>query len=411
MKRNIFFALFLVMAFSRASQADKSAEIKLASPVDTSGISTRAQTMFGDRRCNTRYLFLITTDGLRWQEVFEGADSLLLQDAEFVGDTALYASRYWADNASERREILLPFFWGTLAKKGQLYGNRNFGNNINTANRLWFSYPGYNEMLTGRPDDLHIFSNAKWTNPNESVFEFLNKQPEYQGKTVAFATWDVFSAIFREKKAGFPVRCGDENECRKNKDAAAQIFGDQKTPPDFHTWASAMDYIKTERPHLTFIGLDDTDARAHEGQYDLYLDAAHRFDAWLSEFWNFIQSDTMYRNKTTLLLSTDHGRGTGKRWKDHSWMVSGSDAIWMAVLGPDTPASGEMKESMQGYQKQTAQTIAQLLGHTFEPKHAVAPAITSMFQAPEKTPAAAAPIMALRAKPKIPIKTAAIVKK
>ncbi len=55
------------------------------------------------------------------------------------------------------------------------------------------------------------------------------------------------------------------------------------------------------------------------------------------------------------------------RWTigaSHGTKVSGSNQIWFAVLGPDTPAKGEMKEAGQYYQNQVAKTAATLLGVT-----------------------------------------------
>jgi hypothetical protein len=329
---------------------------------------------------NTRYVFVVTTDGLRWQELFQGADSILLFNKKYVQDIPAYTEQYWAATPAERRAKLLPFLWSTFVGKGQLYGNRLLGSEVNTANNMWFSYPGYNEMFTGRPDDAHIFSNVKWTNPNETVLEYLQRTPRLQGKIAAYATWDAFSAIFREKTSKLLIQCGKEccTDAAQNKAVAA--FGSKVVPPDFHTWSSAMQYVRENHPHLMYIGLDDTDSRAHEGHYDLYLDAAYRFDSFLAELHHFINTDTMYQGKTTILLTTDHGRGTGKQWKDHSFMITGSDAIWMGALGPDTPAGGEMHDHPKLYQKQIAQTIANFMGSQFEaPGKEVADAVGTMF--------------------------------
>lgn len=38
----------------------------------------------------------------------------------------------------------------------------------------------------------------------------------------------------------------------------------------------------------------------------------------------------------------------------------------MAVIGPDTPALGEMKEKSQLFQNQIARTAAYLLGYSFQ---------------------------------------------
>ncbi|MEI9959081.1 MAG: hypothetical protein WDM90_22835 [Ferruginibacter sp.] len=60
-------------------------------------------------------VFIITTDGFRWQEIFNGADSVILNNPLYVKDTALLRQLYWDTNVDERRKMLMPFVWGTLA--------------------------------------------------------------------------------------------------------------------------------------------------------------------------------------------------------------------------------------------------------------------------------------------------------
>src|SRR5688572_9561352 len=59
----------------------------------------------------TENLFLITSDGLRWQEVFDGAEERLIT-AEHGGVKINYSlrSKFWRDTPESRRETLLPFF-------------------------------------------------------------------------------------------------------------------------------------------------------------------------------------------------------------------------------------------------------------------------------------------------------------
>src|SRR5882724_11896031 len=59
----------------------------------------------------TKNIFIITTDGFRWQEVFTGADSLLISNSEYVQDTTLAKELYWDDSPAARRKKLMPFFW------------------------------------------------------------------------------------------------------------------------------------------------------------------------------------------------------------------------------------------------------------------------------------------------------------
>jgi hypothetical protein len=69
----------------------------------------------------TRNVVLVVTDGLRWQEVFGGADSSLLFDpARVGGDTVTIRRAFWMSSRTARREALLPFLWGVVAREGQL---------------------------------------------------------------------------------------------------------------------------------------------------------------------------------------------------------------------------------------------------------------------------------------------------
>ena len=193
---------------------------------------------------STRHLFIITIDGFRWQEVFTGADPLLVGNEAYVRDTALTRQMYWDSSGEARRKKLLPFFWGTIAEKGRLYGNRLLGNKVNVRNFYKISYPGYNEIFTGHTDAISS-PNLAIPNKNVNVLEYLN-------------------------------------------------------------------------------------------QYDLYLQQAADIDRMIADLWYMVQTDPFYKDNTTFLITTDHGRG----WKPNKWMThgvwaQGSGDIWMAVLGPD----------------------------------------------------------------------------
>ena len=135
---------------------------------------------------------------------------------------------------------------------------------------------------------------------------------------------------------------------------------------DSFLFHAATDYIKRKQPRLLFIGFGETDEWAHAGRYDHYLTAAHHVDDFLRRLWTMIQVMPTYRDKTTFIVTADHGRGTGPSdWKSHGEKVGGSEGDWIAVIGPDTPARGERTQT-EGYtQSQIAATIAALLGHDY----------------------------------------------
>lgn len=324
----------------------------------------------------TRYLFIVTTDGFRWQELFAGADSALLFDpVSRVLDTVDAVTRFWASVPDTRRARLLPFLWSTFVREGQLYGNRYYDNKMDIANWWAFSYPGYNEMFTGWPDNWRIFSNKKIYNPNKNVLEFFQQQPQLRGKVAAFSSWDAFPYILNARRAGIPVSSGKEN----------RRLGDHNRhlPPgkfdDPFTWAAGINHIHEQRPHVVYIALNATDLLGHAGDYPAYLGAAHRFDRYLAELWTYVQQDTMYRGKSTLLITTDHGRGGKKlrRWMEHNRHLPDSEQMWLGVIGPDTPPLGEVRTPMQLWQKQFAQTAAHFMGLEFRRRRKVAPAIAT----------------------------------
>ena len=117
------------------------------------------------------------------------------------------ASAIGARTSDERRALLFPFLWGTVAKKGQIYGNQLKGSVAHVTNGKAFSYPGYNEMSTGYPNDA-IDSNEFGPNPNATVFEWLNKTDEFRGRVAIYGTWNVYDNIFNKQRSGLVMQTG-----------------------------------------------------------------------------------------------------------------------------------------------------------------------------------------------------------
>ena len=335
----------------------------------------------------TENVIIVTLDGMRWQEVFSGADSALLNNKMYTRDREPVARKFWDDDAVARRKKLFPFFWSVVESRGQLYGNRNKGNFVNNANPYWFSYPGYNEIFTGYPDTA-VNSNDKVYNKNENVLEFINKQKGYKGKVAAFCTWDAFPFILNEPRSGVYVNADADSLNFKNDNL--HLINDWQflttrpvgVRPDVITYIAGREYLKAYKPKVLYIAFDETDDFAHGGMYDQYLASAYAQDRMMEDLWNTVQSIPQYKNKTTLIVTCDHGRGDKNKdtWKDHGQKVAESNEIWMAVMGPDTKPMGEVTAGDQLYQKQIAATIASLLGITFKPAHPVAEPVKTILQ-------------------------------
>jgi hypothetical protein len=325
-------------------------------------------------------------DGLRWQEVFQGADSSILFNKEYTKNSQI-VSKYWHTDKHVRRQTLMPFFWNTIAGQGQLYGNRKYHNNVNCANMKWFSYPGYSELLTGFVEPA-IKSNDNIENPNSTVLEYIHRQPGFDGKVAVFSTWETIAYVTREATTDIPANAGNESmdgTLSERQQLLNELQSIIQNPHgsryDAFTFYQAFEYLKFKRPRVLFMSFDETDEHGHGGRYDQYLESVHNTDEMIRRLWEWIQNDPQYKGKTTLLISTDHGRGrdSNQKWKGHGLLHFGSGQIWFAAIGPDTPAEGEIKSPMKLFQKQFAKTAAAFLGLDYHNVRPVGEIIGSMF--------------------------------
>ncbi len=359
---------------------------KLVLAILVLGIALRTQA----QEYKTENVVIITLDGLRWQEVYRGADSSLI-NSKYTDNKAAVQKQFWSASAEDRRKILFPFLWSAVAQRGQLYGNRDIGNMDEVANKYFFSYPGYNEIFTGFPDP-RMNTNNPITNPNTNLLEFLNKQKGFENKVAIFSSWERFPQILNVKRSGLMVNAGymdlaapgmsDKLKYLNELQHKAPHYLGDSTRLDFLTYEFASAYLKQYQPRVLYIAFDETDEMGHAGNYPFYLDRAHQADAFIQQIWEYLQTNPAYKNKTTLIITCDHGRGDAvTTWRNHGVFIAPhSEQTWFAVLGPDTPPVGEMRAAGITYHKQLAQTIANLLGFDFKAAagHEVGNAIKSV---------------------------------
>lgn len=323
---------------------------------------------------HTRSVVILMTDGLRWQEVFSGADPALL-DKKSGGAANPEALRkhFWRETPEERRAALLPFFWSVVAPQGTVFGNRKAASEARVANGLNFSYPGYSETFCGVADP-RIDSNDKRYNPNTNVLEFLHRRPGFEGRVAAFGAWDLFPWILNAPRAGILVNAGYEPLRLLESTPRIDLLNTLKAETEYwdseafdaFTFHTALEYLRAKKPRVLAILLGETDEWAHAGRYDLYLQSARRVDNYARILWDALQAMPEYRGSTTLILATDHGRGSGKKsWRNHGRRIPESQYVWMAFLGPDTRPQGVRATTAPVAQAQLAATIAALLGEDF----------------------------------------------
>ena len=324
----------------------------------------------------TKFLILFTADGLRWQELFTGIDAQLMNDKDCgmaYENAAALRAKLWRPSPEERRRALMPFFWGTLAAQGVVLGNVSKGSSVRVTNHFRNSSPGYSELLTGRAQDDSIRGNAPVQNPTPSILQFLKDRwllPREQA--ALFASWANLHYIAESRpgeifiNAGYedsPIPAASPRVADLNRLQHQALYIEDSARHDAFTFALAMEYLAAIQPRLFYISLDETDDWAHQKRYDRVLETIQLFDNCIQELWTWTQGQPHYRNATTLIVTCDHGRGaTPADWDSHGATVAGADQIWVAFIGPDTNARGEIANSSPCFQRDIAPTALALLG-------------------------------------------------
>ncbi len=326
---------------------------------------------------NDRRVVIIMLDGLRWQELFNGADTAYINSRKYAVNPQGLSKLYVRDSQEERRMALMPFTWGFVRQNGVIIGNRFQNSCMSVSNNFHFSYPGYSEILCGVADDVRITSNDEIPNPNINVLEAANRDPRYQGRVMAFASWGTVANILNTKRSGIPVVAGQYSKTTAHTPTEKEAFLDEMKADMVDMWGDAtLDLItfhyaaeamRTLKPKVLYVGFDETDEFAHHGRYDHYLMSAYHNDDFIGRLWKQAQDDPFYRGKTTFVVTTDHGRGTGDKWVDHGREAPGSDCTWFMAFGDGIKPLGETAGNGPFYSKQVAMTVAQLLGINFTP--------------------------------------------
>lgn len=332
---------------------------------------------------------LITIDGVRWQEVFSGIDAALTGNETYTSAQERLMAEFWHDDPAQRAQKLMPFLHNTIMKQGTVVGDHNKGSCAVLTNNWNFSYPGYNEILSGVVNDA-INSNAAVPNPEKTILELLSANPAYAGRMAAFASWDVFPAIYNVERSGIPVNIGLTENPASEFEVMLNTLHQDVSPHwptvrhDAFTHHYALSWLTRTQSRLVHIAYGEPDDFAHEGDYDEYVLATRRVDGFIEEIWNTLQSLDYYKNNTAIFITVDHGRGEEPEdaWLHHASQravegymtglaadyprgIVGSENIWMAAIGTGVPVKGLLQTATCLQANQIAATLMSWMGEDY----------------------------------------------
>jgi len=339
------------------------------------GLLLLGPTVLAAQSAPERRVILVTFDGVRTEEFFGGLDSVILSaDRRYSGveDSARLRRDYGRDTPEARRHAVMPFFWDSLAPTGMVFGDTTRGSRVSITNPHGFSAPGYEEILTGHWQS-DVTSNDRVRYTHRTVLEIVRERLRLRPQDVAlFGSWENLREYGASRDGAVLINAGYDTLPttlstptsrllqRLQQRALAMWEGSRL---DAFTGGMGLEYLRSRQPRLMYFSFDDTDDLAHNRRYDRVLDALHSLDDFLRELSHTVDSLPAYRGRTTIILTTDHGRGhTPADWSDHGADVEGSRKIWLGVFGPFTPRVGVVSGGSEIHQAQVSATILEALG-------------------------------------------------
>lgn len=257
-------------------------------------------------------VILITLDGVRWQEIFNGTDSVMFHGQKM--------------SAKE----LLPNLYYQFVDGGMVVGKDS---QFIATGPDHISLPGYLEMMRGYPSVDCQQNDCEPRLKTETVADLFNK-------SAIFASWDTIRKTIDTDK--FVVNCG--RNFRSSKWKQLDLPDDQKFPaawdpiyrPDDLTEKSAIDYLQHNNPDFMWISLGDTDEWAHAGDYDKYIEALQQADKFVGMIIEMVKQGD-HGDDYTFIVTADHGRG--RDWRHHGWDKE-SARDWLMMSGHKIPRNG-----------------------------------------------------------------------
>jgi hypothetical protein len=303
------------------------------------------------------HLFVVFSVGLAGSVSAFETENIILVSVDGLRDTEAFAYEF---EPGQTEHPYMPFIWNTLKPQGTAY--MEMYNIVCT-----FTTPAHSTMLTGnwivspqiQYPGLGMTHQARPWAP--TIFEYARKTyPEFDPDT----TWCVVGKRYC-KESNWSVHPAYGREYG----AKLMITPEELTVGcDSLTIDAAIEVMDMYHPTILFVNLKGVDEFGHSPSWTHYTGAIKLADRAVERLWNEINNDEQYRNNTTFIVTTDHGRhdietpykSLHRAFMGHSGICHGCQHVMFLIIGPDTPMNQEITRMV--YQIDIAPTIGQLHG-------------------------------------------------
>ncbi|MBS1961272.1 MAG: alkaline phosphatase family protein [Bdellovibrionales bacterium] len=270
-------------------------------------------------------VIFITLDGVRYQEFFGGVQK--------------------PGRATRPRGMPLFPKLRSSARAGEawIYGDGRETGEFRVGNLAALSLPGYRAMLSGEFED-RCRGNDCENIDRETIFDGMIDRGFPARDVTAFTSWDGLGRALESHpgritrdvdRDPYPTTAVDPDEKSRAEaimrldSADRPIWGARR---DAYTFSLAKLYLERHRPRFLYLSLLDSDEYGHLNRYRAYTDALLRYDGWIAELRDLLAGMGEYGEDTSIVVTTDHGRGRGWFWATHGKKVASSFRTWAVVL-------------------------------------------------------------------------------
>jgi hypothetical protein len=280
----------------------------------------------------TAPLVLVTIDGARWQEIFEGSDPALSHAAH-----------------RPARE-LVPRIDRLVRERGASIGSPGRGV-ISATGPNFVSLPGYTELLTGRAP----ISCQNNTCPPIGIPTILDDAHAAGASVAVFGSWEILDRAVSARPGSFLVSVGRGGD--EHIDPAPGV-GDFR--PDHLTAELALHHLETQRPDVLYVSLGEPDEYGHHDDYPGYLRALAFADAFVGRIDDALRRMGPRGAATHVFVTADHGRAA--EFKGHGGWAPESARVWLVAAGPSITARGSVTSPVERHLADITPTMRAVLG-------------------------------------------------
>ena len=276
-------------------------------------------------RAKPVHVVLIALDGVRASDVFEGADPR------------------WLETERTPQEVVPNL--SMLAREGITLGRPGQSPGLSASGPNFVSLPGYTELLSGRFSECH--SNDCSTRPEDTLIDWMLKDGTQANKVGVIASWENLERALSPRPTTAFISTGRHGgnahlvaDAELGSQTIAALVDGAEAPsgpghhdyrPDSHTIELALAYLEEQQPRFMFVGLGDTDEHAHAGDYESYLGALSRADAFVGRVMQLRNDWEAKGEPTAIFVTTDHGRADD--FRSHGKDSPESSAVWLIAAG------------------------------------------------------------------------------